>query len=94
MFSLGNAETQNSILKFSECITVVKYVIKIVQNTAGMHIVMVSSICGAAYKNVTSGTCKGIQEVYTVKRSLWNEIPTVRMAWKHISTGYSSIDTL
>ena len=70
MFSLGEAKTQNSIFKFfSECIKVVKYAVKIV-NTAGMHFVMVSSVCGIAYKNVTSGTCKAIQEVFTVKMSL------------------------
>ena len=48
MFSLGDTETQNSILEFSECIKLVKYVVKIVQNTAGMCIVMVSSVCGIA----------------------------------------------
>ena len=60
MFSSGDAETQNSIFKI--CIKVVKYAVKIVQNTAGMCDVMVSSICGIVYKNVTSGTRKGIQE--------------------------------
>ena len=57
------------ILKFSECIKV-KYAVKIVQNTAGMHIIMVSSIYGIAYKNVTRGTRKGIQKDFTVKTSL------------------------
>ena len=58
MFSLCDAETQNSIIKISECIKVVKYVVKIVQNTAGTSIVMVSSVCGIVYKSITSGTCK------------------------------------
>ena len=61
IFSLGDAETQNSILKISECTEVLKYAVKIVQNTAGMRIVMVSSVCGIAYKNVTI-TRKGIQD--------------------------------
>ena len=60
MFSLGDAETQNSILKFSECIKVVKFAVKIVQNSAGICIIMVSSVCGIAYKNVTSGTRNGV----------------------------------
>ena len=45
-FSLGDAETQNSIFKISECIKVVKYAVKIVQNSAGMCIIVVSSVCG------------------------------------------------
>ena len=61
---------KTAFLKFSECIKVVKYTVKIVQNTAGMCIVMVSSVCGIAYKNVTRGTRKGIQEDFTVKMSL------------------------
>ena len=56
--------------KISECIKVVKYAVKIVLNSAGMCIIMVSSVCGIAYKNVTSGTRNGVQEVFTVKTSL------------------------
>ena len=67
---VGDAETQNSIYKILECIKVVKYAVKIVQNTAGMYIVMVSSVCGIAHINVTSDTHKGIQEVFTLKTSL------------------------
>ena len=59
-----------SKLKFSECIKLVKYAVKIVQKSAGMRIVMVSSVCGIAYKNITSGTRNGVQEVFTVKTSL------------------------
>ena len=69
ILSLGDAETQTAFLNFSECIKVVKYAVKIVQNTAGMRIVMVSSVCGITYKNITSGTHKGIQEDFTVKTS-------------------------
>ena len=61
---------KTAFLKFSECIKVVKYAVKIVKNSAGMCIIMVSSICGIAYKNVTSGTNNGVQEVFTVKSSL------------------------
>ena len=46
-----------TFLKFLECIKV-KYAVKIVQKNAGMHIIMVSSVCGMAYKNITSGTHK------------------------------------
>ena len=35
-----------------------------------------------------------IEHSSLVKTSLWNEIPTVRMAWKCVSTDWSSIDTL
>ena len=48
----------------------VTYAVKIVQKSAGMRIIMVSSVCGIAYKNVTSGTHNGVQEVFTVKTSL------------------------
>ena len=51
-------------------IKVVKYSVKIVQNSAGMCIIMVSSVCGIAYKNITSGTSNGVQKVFTVKLSL------------------------
>ena len=57
-------------LKFLEYIKVVKCAVKIVQNAAGMRNVMVSSVCGIAYKNVTRDTRKGIQEDFTVKTSL------------------------
>ena len=70
MFSLDDAETQNSIFKISECIKVVKYAIKIVQNSTEMRITMVSSICSIVYKNITSGTHSGVQKVFTVKTRL------------------------
>ena len=58
MFSLGDAETPNSIFKI---IKVIKCAVKIVRNSAGMCIIVISSICGIAYKNVTSGICNEIQ---------------------------------
>ena len=42
----------------------------LVQNSAGMRIILVFSICGIAYKNVTSGTRNEVQEVLAVKASL------------------------
>ena len=39
-----------AFFKFAECIKVVKYTVKVVQNTAGMRIVTVSSVCGIVYK--------------------------------------------
>ena len=44
---------KTAFLKFSECIKVVKFAVKIVQNSAGMYIIMVSSVCGIAYKNIS-----------------------------------------
>ena len=41
------------------------------QNSAEMRNIMGSSISGITYKNVTSGTRNGVQEVFTVKTSLW-----------------------
>ena len=70
----GDAETQNSIFKFSECSKVLskvlKYAVKIEQNGAEMCIIMVYSVCGIAYKNVTSGTRNQVQEVFIMKKSL------------------------
>ena len=68
MFSLGMLKPKTAFLKFSECIKVVKYAAKIVQNSAGMCIIMVSSICGITYKNVTSRTRNGVQEVLQLKQ--------------------------
>ena len=56
-------------LNYSEYLFIL-YAVKIVQKSAGMRIVMVSSICGIAYKNVTSGIRNEVQEVFTVKTSL------------------------
>ena len=64
----GDAETQNSICKFSECSKVLKYAVKIEQNSAEMCIITVSSVCGIAYKNVTSGTHNGVQGFYSEKK--------------------------
>ena len=50
-------------LKLSEHIKIVKYTVKLVQNSAGMYIIMVYSICGIVCKNVTSGTHNEVQEV-------------------------------
>ena len=61
---------KTAFLRFPEYIKVVKYAVKIVQNSVGMCIIMVSSVCGIAYKNVTSGTCNGVQEVFTLRTSL------------------------
>ena len=71
---------KTAFLKISECIKVVKYAVKIVQTTAEIRIVMVSSVCGIVYKNVTRDTRKEIQKDFTVKTSLLSKIPTVRMA--------------
>ena len=51
--SLGDAETKNKSIK------VVEYAVKI--HNARMCIIIVSSICSIAYKNVTSGTHNGTQ---------------------------------
>ena len=63
-------KTKTAFFKFSEFIKLVKYAVKIVQKSAGMRIVMASSVCSIVYKNVTSSTHNGVQEVFTVKTSL------------------------
>ena len=67
MFSLGDAETQNSIFKIFRMQSSSKICW---QNSAEMCIIMISSVCDIAYKNVTSETHNGVQEVFTVKTSL------------------------
>ena len=52
-------KTKAAFLKFSECIKLVKYAVKIVQKSAGMRIIMVSSVCGIVYK--TSQVVPGIE---------------------------------
>ena len=56
---------KTAFLKFSGCIKIC------CQNGAEMCNIMVSSISGITYKNVTSGTRSGVREVFTVKTSLW-----------------------
>ena len=73
--------------KFSECIKVVKYAVKIVQNSAGMRIIMVSSICGIAYKNVChkwypQWSTRGFYS----ENKFVNEIPTVRKTQNGLKT--------
>ena len=47
---------KTALLKFSECIKIVKYAVNIVQNSAGMCIIMVSSVCGKVNAGVSEQT--------------------------------------
>ena len=63
MFSLGD----------SECIKVVKYAVKILQNSAGICIIMVSSVCGIASLN--KQVCEKYKQVCETRYQLseWPE---------------------
>ena len=61
-------KSKTAFLKLSERIKIVKYTVKIVQNSAGMHIIMVYSVCRIAYKNVTIDTRNEVQEVLQYKQ--------------------------
>ena len=68
LVSMLSWKPKTAFLKFSECTKVI--FCQNSANSAGMCIIMVSSVCGIAYKNVTSRTHNGVQEVFTVKTSL------------------------
>ena len=67
MFSLGDAESQNSIFKIFRTS---KICCQNCAKSAGMCIIIVSSVRGITYKNITSGTRNEVQEVFKVKTSL------------------------